>query len=85
LVNNLSPTCWKLNRSHADGISGRDRSARDAGKFNRFRFIVQADNAAEAERKFFRLFDGLATKDEKTRLHVIGREAVPDFFGGDGG
>jgi hypothetical protein len=26
LVNNLSPTCWKLNRSHADGISGRDNA-----------------------------------------------------------
>ena len=26
MVNNLSPTCWKLNRSHADGISGRDNA-----------------------------------------------------------
>lgn len=58
------------------------RSARDAGKFNRFRFIVQADNAPEAEKKLLGLFEGLATKDEKTHLHVIGREDVPDFFEG---
>ena len=35
--------------------------------------------------KLLRLFEGLATKDEKTHLHVIGREDVPDFFGGVGG
>ena len=61
------------------------RSARDAGKFNRFRFIVQADNASEVGKQFLRLFDGLAMKDEKTHLQVIGRKDVPDFFGGAGG
>ena len=77
-VEGFSPA--RLEKVMAEG-----RSARDAGKFNRFRFIVQADNAPEAEKQFLRLFEGLATKDEKTHLHVIGRKDVPDFFGGDGG
>jgi hypothetical protein len=66
-------------------VMAEGRSARDAGKFNRFRFIVQADNVPEVEKQFLRLFDGLATKDEKTHLHVVGRKDVPDFFGGAGG
>jgi hypothetical protein len=60
------------------------RSARDAGKFNRFRFILQADNALESGKELLRLFEGLAAKDEKTHLHVIGKAEVPDFFGGCG-
>ena len=60
------------------------RSARDAGKFNRFRFIVQADDAPEVEKKLLRLFEGLAAKDERTHLHMIEKKDVPDFFGGDG-
>jgi hypothetical protein len=60
------------------------RNVRDAGKFNRFRLIVQADTASKAEKKLLRVFEGLATKDQKTHLHVIGREDVPDFFGGGG-
>jgi hypothetical protein len=74
-VGGFSPA--RLEKVMAEGWS-----ARDAGKFNRFRFIVQADNAAETEKKLQRLSEGLATKDEKTHLHVVGREDVPDFFGG---
>jgi hypothetical protein len=77
-VESFSPA--RLEKVMAEG-----RSARDAGKFNRFRFIVQADNAPEVEKRLLRLFEGLAAKDEKTHLHVIGRKDVPDFFGGDGG
>lgn len=33
MVNNLSPTCWKLNRSQADGVSGRDRVRRHAKEY----------------------------------------------------
>jgi hypothetical protein len=76
-VESFSPA--RLEKVMAEG-----RTARDAGKFNRFRFIVQAGNAPEVEKQFLRLFEGLATKDEKTHLHVIGRKDVPDFFGGDG-
>jgi len=68
----------------ADATCPVRRSARDAGKFNRFRFIVQADNAPEAERKLLRLFEGVAAKDEKTHLHTIGKGDVPDFFVGGG-
>ena len=55
-----------------ENVMAEGQSARDAGKFNRFRFIVQADDAPEAEKKLIRLFEGLAAKDEKTHLHVIG-------------
>jgi hypothetical protein len=65
-------------------VMAEGRTARDAGKFNRFRFIVQADNVPETEQKLLRLFEGLTTKDEKTHLHVIGRKDVPDFFAGAG-
>jgi hypothetical protein len=61
-------------------VMAEGRSARDAGKFNRFRFIVQAANAPEVEKQLLRSFEVLAAKDEKTHLHVIGREVVPDFF-----
>ena len=63
-------------------VIAQGRSARDAGRFNRFRFIVRSDNAAEADEKFQRLFATLATKDERTHVHVIRKEDVPDFFGG---
>jgi hypothetical protein len=56
------------------------RKARDTGKFNRFRFVVQADNAPEAGKELLRAFEGLAAKDEKTHVQVISREAAPDFF-----
>ena len=61
-------------------VMAEGRSARDAGKFNRFRFIVQAANAPGVEKQLLRSLEGLAAKDEKTHLHVIGREVVPDFF-----
>jgi hypothetical protein len=77
-VEGFSPA--RLEKVMAEG-----RRARDAGKFNRFRFIVQADNAPEVGKQFSRLFDGLATKDEKNHLQVVGRKDVPDFFGGAGG
>jgi hypothetical protein len=76
-VEGFSPA--RLEKVMAEG-----RSARDAGKYNRFRLILQADNAPEAEKKLSRLFEGLTTKDEKTHLHVIGKADVPDFFGGGG-
>src|ERR1035438_3327672 len=46
-------------------VMAEGRSARDAGKSNRFRFILQAENAPEAEKKLLRLFEGLTSKDEK--------------------
>ena len=70
-----------ISPARLEKVMAEGRRARDAGNFNRFRFIVKADSAPEAEKKFLRLFEGLATKDEKTHLHVIGREDVPDFFG----
>jgi hypothetical protein len=74
-----------FSRARLEKVMAEGRSARDAGRFNRFRFIVQAENAPEVQTPLSRLFEGLATKDEKTHLHVIGRKDVPDFFGGDGG
>ena len=61
-------------------VMAEGRKARDDGKFNRFRFIVQADKASEAGKKLLRAFEGLARKDEKIHLQVIPRREVPDFF-----
>ena len=61
-------------------VMAEGRKARDDGKFNRFRFIVQADKASEAGKELLRAFEGLARKDEKIHLQVIPRREVPDFF-----
>jgi hypothetical protein len=73
-----------LSTARLEKVMAEGRFARDTGKFNRFRFIVQADDAPEAEKKLQGLFEGIVAKDEKTHLHVIGKEDVPDFFGGCG-
>jgi hypothetical protein len=61
-------------------VMAEGRSARDAAKFNRFRFILQAEDAPEVEKRLLRSFEELTPKDEKLHLHVIGRKDVPDFF-----
>jgi hypothetical protein len=70
-----------FSQARLEKVMAEGRTARDARKFNRFRFIVQANIAPEARREFLELFEQLAAKDEKTHLHVIGKEEVPDFFG----
>ncbi len=59
------------------------RAARDFGKFNRFRFILRADNAAQVQQRVHKLMEGLGVKDEKMHVHVISKEDLPDFFAAD--
>jgi hypothetical protein len=61
-------------------VIAEGRRARDAGHFNRFRLVVQAENAAHEKEKLLRSFEEISTRDEKTHLHVVESREVPDFF-----
>jgi hypothetical protein len=61
-------------------VISEGRQARDDGKFNRFRLVVQGRNAAEDKEKLLRAFETVSAKDEKTHLHVVEKREVPDFF-----
>lgn len=71
-----------------EGLSGsrlekairEGRQARDDGKFNRFRLVVQVQNAAEDREKLLHAFEAVSGKDERTHVHVVERREVPDFF-----
>ena len=72
----------RLTDSRLENVFAEGRHARDAGHFNRFRLVVQAENAAHEKEKLLRLFEGISTRDEKTHLHVVAKREVPDFFRG---
>ena len=69
-----------LTVSRLENVFAEGRHARDAGHFNRFRLVVQAENAAHEKERLLRLFEGISTRDEKTHLHVVAKREVPDFF-----
>lgn len=56
------------------------KRARDRGKFNRFRLVVQTRNVAQDRDALLRSFEDVPGKDEKTHVHVVARSEVPDFF-----
>ncbi len=56
------------------------KRARDEGKFNRFRLVVQTRNAVEERETLLRLFHAMPGKDERTHLHVLAKGEVPNFF-----
>ena len=61
-------------------IVAEGRRARDDGKFNRFRLVVQGRNADEDRERLLRAFEAAPAIDEKTHLHVLEMDEVPDFF-----
>jgi hypothetical protein len=63
-----------------EAVISEGKQARDDGKFNRFRLVVQARNAAEDREKLLRSFEAVSVKDEKTHVHVVGKSKVPDFY-----
>ena len=69
-----------LSGSRLEKVISEGGQARDDGKFNRFRLVVQARNAAEDKEKLLRSFEGVSGKDEKTHVHVVGKREVPEFF-----
>ena len=71
-----------LSGSRLERVILEGKQARDRGKFNRFRLVVQARNVAQDKDKLSRAFEGVSGKDEKTHVHVVGRSEVPDFFSG---
>ena len=69
-----------LSGSRLEQVILEGRRARDDGKFNRFRLMVQARNAAEDKEKLMRSFEAITARDEKTHVHVVGKSEVPDFY-----
>ena len=69
-----------LSRSRLEQVISEGKRARDDGKFNRFRLVVQARNAAEDKEKLLRAFEAVSARDEKTHVHVVGQSEVPDFY-----
>jgi hypothetical protein len=74
-VATLSPA--RLARVISEG-----KAARDDGKFNRFRLVVQTSQAAQHRARLLRDFEEISGRDEKTHLHVVERSQVPEFFPG---
>ena len=61
-------------------VVAQGKRARDERKFNRFRFVVQTEKTAEESEEFFRPFESVPNKDERTHLHVLPKGEVPNFF-----
>jgi hypothetical protein len=69
-----------LSGSRLEAVILEGKQARDDGKFNRFRLVVQARNVAEDKEKLSRSFEAVSGKDEKTHVHVVEMSEVPDFY-----
>lgn len=57
--------------SHLAEVIAEGKRARDESKFNRFRLVVQTENAAEEREKLLRAFEAVPNKDERTHMHVL--------------
>ena len=66
--------------SHLAEVIDEGKRARDESKFNRFRLVVQTENAAEESEKLLHAFEAVHNKDERTHVHVLERAEVPNFF-----
>ncbi len=56
------------------------KRARDKEKFNRFRLVVQTENAAKERQEVMRAFAAVSDKDDRTHVHVLPKGVVPNFF-----
>ena len=66
--------------AHLAEVIAEGKRARDEGKFNRFRLVVQAGKRAEGTAERFRAFESVSHKDERTHVHVLPKGEVPNFF-----
>ena len=65
---------------HLVEVVAEGKRARDESEFNRFRLVVQTENAPEEREKLLRAFESVVVKDERTHLHVLRKTEVPNFF-----
>jgi hypothetical protein len=61
-------------------VVAEGKRAREERRFNRFRLVVLTGNPADEGNEFFRAFESVADKDERTHLHVLAKGEVPNFF-----
>jgi len=66
--------------SHLAEAIVEGKRARDESGFNRFRLVVQTENAAKEKDTLLHVFETSAEKDERTHLHVLSKAQAPEFF-----
>ena len=69
----------RLTPSVLGQVIAEGRRARDAGGFNRFRLVVRAEQPEQVKDQLLQAFEAIPARDEKTHLHVVDKQAVPDF------
>ena len=70
----LAPT------SRLENVIGEGKQARDNARLNRFRLVVVTTNTTHWREELLRLFGAISSRDEKTHLHVIESNEMPDLF-----
>jgi hypothetical protein len=65
---------------HLAEVVAQGKRAREDRKFNRFRLVVQSGKPAEESEEFFRAFESVPDKDDRTHVHVLPMGEVPNFF-----
>ena len=68
---------WRDVSRHLDSLVSRGRELRDAGGFNRIRFVVATPDKEAAETVLREQFGGLPSLDDRIHLHVISPEGLP--------
>ena len=68
---------WRDVSRHLASLVSRGRELRDAGGFNRIRFVVATPDKAAAETVLREQFGGLPLLDDRIHLHVISPEGLP--------
>ncbi len=58
-------------------IFSEGRQARNAGRFNRFRLVVQTEGTTDP---LLRAFDAVSGRDERMHLHVLRKGEIPNLF-----
>src|SRR5262245_6039078 len=61
-------------------VIAEGKRARDERKLNRFRLVVQTGRTVDDGEKLLRVFESVSDKDERTHLHVLPKDVVPNFF-----
>ena len=68
---------WRELGNHLKEIIHEGKSFRDDNGFNRFRLVIPTEDE-ETRRIIQRVYDSLASKDEKIHIHFVTLNEIPD-------
>jgi hypothetical protein len=77
LVLLIYTTHWQEVSRSLESLLNRGRELRDAGGFNRIRFVIAAVDNEVAEAVLREQFSALPARDDRTHLHIIAPEGLP--------